>query len=82
MDPKTELRILRVLVIVLAFLVLAGCGPSCEERGGRNEFSHMQLILVPNGSGGFNQIWTPVYRCELTAGDAGHNLESVNTEED
>lgn len=50
----------------VCLLVLAGCGPSCEDQGGRREFSHHRFIYQP----AFKQnVLVPQYRCRLPAGE-------------
>ena len=61
MKMKTSLKF---LIVICFIAMLTGCGPSCEERGGKLVFSHMQLMLI--GKVMMNQ---PVYKCEITRGE-------------
>lgn len=50
---------MKALIPILLAIALVGCGPSCEERGGKLVFSHTQLMLIGKGMYPVNQ-----YRCE------------------
>lgn len=57
-NPKTKVACLLVAAAV-ALAVLTGCGPSCEELGGRRVFSHFVPI-----STGKSVVLVAQYRCE------------------
>lgn len=44
--------------IVLACILISGCGPSCEERGGQLRVAYWVPIKAGNSF-----INSPVYRC-------------------
>lgn len=60
-----SLKVMAALAVAAAG-VLAACdsGPSCAQRGGHQEFSHFNTILVPSGKA-MIPIMQPVYRCEI-----------------
>lgn len=49
---------MKVLSIIMVCIALSGCGPSCEERGGKRRL--ISMIPIKSGS---TYIYTPVYRC-------------------
>lgn len=49
-----------VAILVLCFVVALN-SPSCEERGGRLEFSHFQPTYMPATK---SSMLIPIYRCE------------------
>lgn len=53
---------MKVALIVIAALV-AGCGPSCAERGGQLVLSHFNPVFT-----GKAMTLMPVYRCRLEDG--------------
>ncbi|HVR48529.1 MAG TPA: hypothetical protein VMS38_02235 [Pseudorhodoferax sp.] len=51
---------MRFIALVSA-LALVGCGPSCEEQGGRLVFSHFQPVLMGKTMGAM-----PIYVCKVS----------------
>lgn len=35
---------MKALVLILLAITLVGCGPSCEERGGKRVYSHTVFV--------------------------------------
>ena len=56
---------MRYITILVAALAVSGCGPSCEEQGGKREFSHYHYspMYINGRFHGFT--FTPIYKCVL-----------------
>lgn len=54
----------KTALIILLTMALSACGPSCEQQGGKLEFTH--FIFVPQKIGDVTMLQQyPVYDCKL-----------------
>lgn len=49
---------MKVISIIMVCIALSGCGPSCEERGGK-----LRLVYMVPIKAGSSYINSPIYRC-------------------
>jgi len=59
---------MRLALVVLCALLAAGCGPSCEDLGGKQEFVENVVYFIPIYTGQTTIILPqtmPVYRCVM-----------------